>query len=57
MGEILYSYPYPRVKFYTHTLTHRVGYSRVPAPAGKIAMPNSNDLTQRKYRVKIFGAF
>ena len=29
VGKILYTYPYPRVKFHTHTLTRRVGYSRV----------------------------
>ena len=33
-GKILYSYPYSRVKFHTHTLTRRV-----PAPAGKIDVP------------------
>ena len=38
-GKILYSYTYPRVKFHTHTLTRRVGYPQVPAPAGKIAIP------------------
>ena len=31
--EILYSYPYPRVKFHTHTLTRRVGYPRVKLPS------------------------
>jgi hypothetical protein len=29
VGKILYTYPYPRVKFHTHTLTRRVGYPRV----------------------------
>ena len=38
--EILYTYSYPRVKFYTHTLTHRVGYPRIPTPASKIAIPS-----------------
>jgi len=37
-GKILY--PYPPVKFYTHTLTHQIGYPRVPTSAGKIAIPN-----------------
>jgi len=30
VGKILYFYPYPRIKFHTHTLTYQVGYSHPP---------------------------
>ena len=40
-SEILYPYSYPRVKFYIHSLTHQVGYPRVPAPEDKIAIPST----------------
>ena len=48
-GKILY--PYPRVKFYTHTRTHRIGYPRVLAPAGKIAISTLDRLKGRYYQL------
>jgi len=36
VGKILYFYPYPRIKFHTHTLTYRIGYSH---PLVKLQSP------------------